>query len=88
MPLYDYQCGLCGIIEDVWADIEQQWINCPCCRIRQAKRLMSPTRINCDIYDGTFDENLADARHPHGRYLKSRQHRKDVIKKLGLYERG
>lgn len=87
MPLYDYKCENCGIIEDIWAGIEEDRLNCPYCQGFMT-RLISVVRIICDI-EPYFDENLADAKKsPNGQWVKSRQHRKKLMKEQGLVESG
>jgi putative FmdB family regulatory protein len=87
LPLYDCECSNCGILDDIWAGVME--INPPCPRCGKLMvRLISPTRIICDI-DPYFDENLADARKaPQGLYVQSRQDRKHKMKELGLVEVG
>lgn len=52
------------------------------------ERLISPTRIICDIAP-YFDENLADPKKsPHGQWVKSRQDKKSKLKEQGLVECG
>ena len=87
MPIYDCECEKCGIKEDIWAGIECIHPKCPECGLKMV-RLMSPTRIICDI-EPYYDENLADARKaPQGSYVQSRQDRKRKMKELGLVETG
>jgi putative FmdB family regulatory protein len=87
MPLYDCRCPECGEKEDIWARIDELSPKCPECG-RGMMRLISPTRIICDITP-YFDENLADAKKcPDGQWVKSRQHRKVIMKEQGLAEIG
>lgn len=87
MPLYDYKCPKCGEIIDVWAKIEEMHKECNQCG-GVMYRLISPTRIICDIAP-YFDENLADSKKsPHGQWVQSRQHRKQLMKEQGLREIG
>jgi putative FmdB family regulatory protein len=87
VPLYDYLCSDCGTIEDVWAGIEESNLNCPLCQGIMS-RLISPCNIKCDLTP-YFDENLADPKKaPHGQWVKSRQHRKKLMKEQGLAEFG
>lgn len=87
MPLYDISCPKCGEIADIWAKIEEIHPICPQCGMA-TERLISPTRIICDI-SPYWDENLADARKaPHGCYVTSRQDRKKKMKEFGLAEIG
>jgi len=87
MPLYDCECAECGIIEDIWAEINELSPKCPKCN-RQMKRLISPVRIQCDL-EPYWDENLADVKKaPHGCYVTSRQDRKRKMVEFGLAEIG
>ena len=87
MPIYDILCPKCGEIADIWAKIEETRVNCPKCGA-ETTRLISPTRIICDL-EPYWDENLADAKKsPQGQYITSRQHRKRVMKEQGLREVG
>ena len=86
-PIYDVNCPNCGIVEDVWAKISEIDVLCPNCGAETA-RLISATRIICDL-EPYFDENLADPKKsPHGQYVTSRQHRKKLMKEQGLMEAG
>lgn len=87
MPIYDVKCPNCGIVEDIWAKVIETEALCPKCGAKTA-RLISPTRIICDL-EPYFDENLADARKaPQGCYVQSRQDRKRKMRELGLTEAG
>jgi putative FmdB family regulatory protein len=87
MPLYDYRCPECGVIEDVWAEIEENNLNCPNCQEIMV-RLISASNIICDL-EPYFDENLGDPqKSPQGQYVQSRQDRKRKMKELGLMEIG
>lgn len=87
MPLYDILCQNCGKVEDIWAKIEDFNPICPKCG-GITQRLISPTRIICDL-EPYFDENLADARKaPQGCFVNSRQDRKLKMKEFGLVEVG
>jgi putative FmdB family regulatory protein len=79
MPIYDYECTRCGIKSDIWAGINEQVIKCDCGRM--ARRVLSPTRVNCDM-EPHFDDNLGE-----GTWVKSRQHRKEEMKRLGLVDK-
>lgn len=88
MPIYDCSCPKCGSIkEDIWARVDEVSPACPDCK-SQMVRLISPTRIICDL-EPYFDENLADAKKGEkGSYIQSRQDRKRRMKELGLMETG
>lgn len=87
MPLYDVLCKNCGELTDIWAKIAEMHVSCPQCGAKTT-RLISPTRIICDL-EPYFDENLAHPqKSPHGSYVTSRQDRKRKMKELGLAEAG
>jgi hypothetical protein len=43
-----------------------------------------------DVYfkEPYFDEHLADAKSPHGTWVNSKGHKKEVMKRMGLFEAG
>lgn len=87
MPIYDVKCPECGIIEDIWAKITEIDKPCPKCGAK-TKRLISPTRIICDL-EPYWDANLADAKKaPNGCYVTSREERKRKMREFGLMEIG
>ena len=87
MPLYDVDCPNCGEITDIWAKIAENHVSCPRCGAK-TKRLISPTRIICDL-EPYFDENLAHPqKSPHGQWVTSRQDKKKKLKEQGLAEIG
>lgn len=87
MPIYDVQCPNCGEIRDIWAKVAEINALCPRCGAVTV-RLISPTRIICDL-EPYWDSNLADTKKaPHGTYVTSRQQRKEQMKRLGLAEIG
>lgn len=86
MPIYDYECDKCGFKPDIWAKIDEKQLPCDCGSVMN--RVLSPTRIICDL-EPYYDECLADARKaPSGCYVTSRQDRKRKMKELGLIEVG
>jgi putative FmdB family regulatory protein len=87
MPIYDVNCPQCGELTDIWAKVEEINVKCPMCG-KETQRLLSPTRIICDL-EPYFDENLADVKKaPQGCYVESRQDRKRKLKEFGLVEMG
>lgn len=87
MPIYDVFCPNCGEITDIWAKVDDMHVACPQCGSK-TKRLMSPTRIICDL-EPYFDENLADPKKsPHGQWVMSRQDKKNKLKEQNLVESG
>jgi len=87
MPIYDVKCPQCGELSDIWAKIAEMHVSCPQCGAK-TERLLSPTRIICDL-EPYFDENLADPKKsPHGQWVMSRQDKKSKLKEQGLVESG
>jgi putative FmdB family regulatory protein len=84
MPLYDYECPGCGLQTDVWAKIEEQEKLCGC--MQWMKRVISPTRGNPDIQP-YLDENLCADHSGQGTWVKSKQHRRQVMSELGLTDK-
>ena len=83
MPIYDYECKNCGIIENIWAKISEEIVPCPHCG-EPAWRIISASNIQCDI-EPRWEENIAHPKHaPHGHYVTSRQHRDELLKKYNL----
>jgi putative FmdB family regulatory protein len=87
MPLYDVKCAKCGEIKDIWAKITETEANCPICGDK-TERLISATRIICDL-EPYFDENLAHpVKSPHGQWVMSRQDKRAKLKEQNLIESG
>lgn len=84
MPIYDMECPRCGLVKDVWAKIDEQIMRHSCGTLMH--RVLSASNIRCDL-EPYFDENLSQA-HGKGNYVTSRQHRKELMKRLGLVEAG
>jgi putative FmdB family regulatory protein len=80
MPLYDYQCPDCGIIEDVWAGVEENDLFCPLCQ-KVMSRLISAPGVICDI-EPYIDWNMAQEGVP----ISSRQQHRQELKDRGLVE--
>jgi putative FmdB family regulatory protein len=80
MPIYDYSCPNCGTIDDVWAGIEEDNLNCPLCQ-EIMTRLISAPGVICDI-EPYVDWNMAQD----GVHITSRQHHRREMKERGLVE--
>jgi putative FmdB family regulatory protein len=82
MPLYDYECRNCGKVNDVIAPVAADTLACKCGA--SMKRLFSfRVNINPD-YEPYYDENISKT----GEWVKSRQHRRELMKENGLVEVG
>lgn len=79
MPIYDYKCSDCGLIENVWAKIDEQELPCKCGLTMT--RVISATRTNPDLQP-YLDPNLGHE----PVWVESRQHRKRLMKERGLAE--
>jgi len=52
MPIYEYECGKCGVFEQSQRISEPALTKCPTCR-RKVRRLISSTSFQLDILDAT-----------------------------------
>lgn len=80
MPIYDYECPKCGIIEDIWAGVEEYYPNCPYCGAEMTRLISAPAVIT-DM-EPYVDYNMAQE----GVSIKNRQHWKQEMKDRGLVE--
>lgn len=89
MPVYEYECS-CAARVTAYRKIAVRDI-CPHCEVcgGDTRRVVSRANINPDIFDGYLDPNL-QSMHSNGQgtYIKSRQHRKEVMRQLGVVEAG
>jgi putative FmdB family regulatory protein len=83
MPIYDYECSGCGLHVDVWAGIDD--VDLPCSCGGRKRRVMSATRSNPD-WQPYVDDNLCRMGEVGGTLVKSRQHRKELMKRMGLVD--
>lgn len=84
MPRYEYLCERCKITRTVWQRIEDLDVPglvvlCEC--FKPMKRLISAPSINPDV-PPYLEENMAHE----PVYIKSRQHRKDELKRRNLHD--
>jgi putative FmdB family regulatory protein len=86
MPLYDYDCQGCGEQKDVWAEIEEVALSCPHCGYPM-ERLISPTSIIPDI-EPYVDEHMNEPGSTENVVVKSRRHKRQLLKDRGLVEVG
>ena len=78
MPIYDYICTKCGKVSDVWATMDERTKRCPKCK-RKMSRLIARSNIITDLIPHV-DENMGHE----PVYVKSRQHKKQLLKEKGL----
>ena len=82
MPIYDYQCSLCGLVENVWARTnEERMVHGDCGNTM--KRVISSPNIAPPWFD-YVEENMGhDPVH-----IGSRTQRDRLEKERGLYGKG
>jgi len=99
MPRYEYECPKCKTritktiklahLDDVEVYCHRCWNKHPGdgspLSLMPMKRLISCQQIQCDLVP-YFDENIT--KDGQGAWVESRQHRKQLMKDNGLYERG
>ena len=80
MPLYDYECEDCGIVQDVWADMDEKELEHSCGK--KMKRLISgKVGINMGVGPyGYYDDTLQT-------YVHTNEQRRREMKKQGVTEK-
>ena len=78
MPLYDYECE-CGKITERFGKINETNILCECGK--QANRIISRPSVICDL-EPYLEENICDK----PIWIKSKKHRKQLMKENGVAE--
>ena len=59
MPLYDYNCPECGIVEDIWAGINDKTLTHDKCGNKMKRILSGSVGINMGVGAyGYYDDNL------------------------------
>lgn len=82
MPLYDFQCELCGEeFEEVYKIDERHLAKCPACN-GPVKQLMSPSKK--DWFRPHWNENITTE----PVFVESKEHYKELCKKHGYFHRG
>lgn len=79
MPLYDWDCPTCGKVENVAAGMLERKKTCPVCASLMTRRFSFNVNISPD-YEPYMDENLG----PEPILVKSRQHRRELMRERGL----
>lgn len=80
MPLYDFQCKECSKVVEKYAKIEEETQECDCGG--EMKRLITTSFSAHGDIDPYLDENIG--REPV--WIKSKKHRRQVMKREGVYE--
>jgi putative FmdB family regulatory protein len=80
MPRYDYLCEHCGIIQDVYARISEEVVECPRCGMKAQRKFSPPESKPIIDIEPYWDENISDK----PIYIQSRKHKAMVLKEHGL----
>tara|TARA_R100000049_G_C1879387_1_gene36278 strand:- start:231 stop:488 length:258 start_codon:yes stop_codon:yes gene_type:complete len=85
MPNYDYKCPNCGNEVEMFLHMSELNlpVNCGKCNGAEMKRQIGPANIRED-YKPYLDENMTHE----PIYVKSRQHRRELMKQHKLVELG
>lgn len=59
MPIYDYECPSCGLIEDQIAKTDEQVIVCECGK--EARRIITLSGVHCANDDSAWVRSAAEA---------------------------
>ena len=87
MPYYDLKCQKCAVThENVFARIgDVESMVCHLCG-GDTRVLLSPFAAHCDIEE-YLDENLASADDGKPVHVKSKKHKRELLKERGLFEK-
>jgi putative FmdB family regulatory protein len=80
MPIYTYRCADCAEVTDAYRSVAER-DNCPPCEVcgGKTKKIIAPYRVHSDM-EPYYDWNLDT-------YVKSRKHRKKVMREKGVEEK-
>lgn len=78
MPIYEYRCQDCNEITDAFRSVSNRDDAPECSCGGETKKIISSYRVHSD-FAPYYDENLES-------YVKSKQHRKKVMKEKGVTE--
>ena len=78
MPTYTYSCEVCGTEKDEFRSIAERNNGPECCG-EQMQKIITLGYVITDM-EPYYDENLET-------YVKSRQHRNEVMREHGVYDR-
>jgi putative FmdB family regulatory protein len=81
MPIYDYKCAACGDIKERYAKVSQTALPCPSCGAETQRLLTTRYSVHADL-EPYWDPHIG--REPV--YIKSKQHRREVMKREGTSE--
>ena len=78
MPIYSYRCGECSKLTDAYRSVDDR-DNSPVCECGgKTRKIISLYRVHADMQP-YYDDNLET-------HIKSRKHRKRVMKEKGVSE--
>ena len=78
MPIYEYRCDLCGEVTDAYRSVADRDQAPECLCGGKTQKIISRSRVHGD-FAPYYDENLET-------HIKSKQHRKKVMKEQGVSE--
>ena len=83
MPIYDFSCPAHGTMFDIYAEINEREKQCPLCDSVMTRLFPLSVNISPDIQP-YIDEHMG--KDPV--YVKSRKHKKQLLKERGLVQIG
>jgi len=82
MPRYDYHCPSCDKTEERFERMGDTLVECTCGNGLMVRQFSPPMAIHCDL-EPYFDENLGAG----GAWVKSKQHKRQLLKQEGLEQK-
>ena len=79
MPLYDFDCPACGTQKDIVAHPDEREMSCPVCTATMTRLFPTSWGTIPDI-EPYVDENMG--KDPI--YIRSRRHKKEMLREKGL----
>jgi putative FmdB family regulatory protein len=80
MPIYEYECGQCGAVQETIQPMQVAWIACYTCG-QDAHRIMSLPVVRADSVEPYYDHGL-------GTRIESRSQRQRLMKSENVVEKG
>lgn len=80
-PRYDYYCPACKKTEERFERMGDSLVECSCGDGLMVRQFSPPMAIHCDL-EPYFDENIGT-----GVYVKSKQHKRQLLKEHGLEQK-